>query len=429
MKRRYRRRAKSNKQETRKNEGKVVQLPLDSNSLMEMIRENVHQFAMEAAVAIAGQLLEDEVRQLCGPRYAHDSERSHVRYGSQGGVICIGGQKVGIDRPRVRTAEGSREIALKHYESLQADNAMPPAVMKRLVRGVSTRDYEGVLDLACDGFGVKKSSVSRQFISGSLAALKKLRERRFDDVRFAAILIDGVDFAEEMMIAAIGIDENGYKQVLGVRQGATENAQVCTELLEELVERGVDTHKPTLLILDGSKALKKAVKRVFGRYALIQRCQVHKKRNVQAHLSEELWSQISRRLSDAYNEQNYSKALQKLKSVLKWLDRVAPDAAASLREGMEETLTVVRLGVPELLRQSLASTNIIDSAFNGVRKLTRRVKRWRKGNMRLRWSAAGLLHVETTFRRVKGYRDIPFLLNSLERVVEKEQVDELKKAA
>jgi transposase-like protein len=429
MSKRYLKQSKSARGNKDDKTGNVYQLPLRLVELNEAIREGLHEFAVSSALLLAKELLKDEVEQLCGPQYGHNKERGHFRHGSQKGVISVGGQKVPIERPRVRSKDGKREQALSIYETLQGENSMPEAVLRRLVRGVSTRDYEGVIDVACEGFGVKKSSVSRQFIRGSIKALEELRARRFDDVRFAAVLIDGVEFADELIVAAIGISEDGIKQVLGLRQGATENAEVTTSLLEELTERGLNTAKPTLFVIDGSKALPKAIKRVFGKRAFIQRCQLHKKRNIRAHLSDELWEQTSKRLNDAYSQESYKDALRMLKTTLAWLRRVAPDAAASLAEGMEETLTVVRLAVPPALRKSLSSTNIIESAFSGTRKLTSRVKCWRDGDMRLRWAATGLLKVEQSFRRVRGYREIPALLSAMDRACDSQKFDLCRKAA
>lgn len=428
MVRKYRNRGKSKRAEKTDKKGQVVQLPLDAVDLTRMIRDSVHEFAVQSAVSIASQLLEDEVRRLCGERYSRDCGQN-VRYGSQPGAICIGGQKVGIDKPRVRSKNDKREVGLETYESLSAAGAMPAAAMKRLVRGVSTRDYEGAIEAVREGYGIKKSSISRQFVKGSKAALERLRERHFDGVRFAAIMVDGVEYAGELMVCAVGIDSMGCKHILGVRQGATENAEVCVALFHDLTERGLATDKPILFVIDGGKALRAAIKRVYGQNAVIQRCQVHKKRNVKAHLSDELWEQVSKRMTEAYSEENYNKALQKLKTTYKWLQRIAPDAAASLHEGMEETLTVVRLGVSDLLRQSLSSTNIIESIFNSTRRLTNRVKRWRDGDMRLRWCAAGLLHTETRLNRIRGYRDVGALLASLDNERDDSRIDDWRKAA
>jgi transposase-like protein len=352
-----------------------------------------------------------------------------TRYGHQRGVTVIAGQKLPIQRPRMRYMQQCREVELETYAQLQSPEAMPQAVLKRLVRGVSCRDYEGVVDLAREGFGVRKSSVSRSFVKASAKEVRQLTERRFDGLHFAVIYIDGVAYAGETMVCALGITVDGSKRLLGLRQGATENAEVCTSLLEELRERGVATEVPTLFVLDGAKALRVAVKRVWGRWAIVQRCQAHKKRNVQAHLPQKHWAELSRQMNLAYHESDYDEALKLLKLTTRWLDRISPDAAASLREGMEETLTVVRLGVPELLRKTLATTNPIESAFSVAQNVTARVKRWRDGDMRQRWCAAGLLRAESKFRRIKGHRHMAQLLKALDQLLGGKGVDEERKVA
>jgi putative transposase len=394
--------------------GSAVQLVLDREELLRQAQDALHAFAVEIGLRMAGRLLEDEVQRLCGPRYERQPDRRVTRYGRQPGVITLAGQKLPVTRPRVRTAGGQGEVALETYGLLQREEAMPQACLARMVRGVSTRDYEGVVDLACDGFGVKKSSVSRGFVRASAQAVEELAQRRFDGVRFAAVFIDGVEYAGETMVVALGMTDEGTKRVLGLRQGATENAEVVTSLLEELRERGLDTGRPTLFVLDGAKALRAAVRRVWGRQAVIQRCQVHKKRNVKAHLAEEHHVELDRRLGTAWSQTSHEQALAQLQATARWLQRQSPDAAASLREGLEETLTVIRLGVPPSLRKTLATTNPIESALDAVRSLTRRVKRWREGHMRQRWCTAGLLRAEERFHRVKGHRQIPQLLAALD---------------
>jgi putative transposase len=364
------------------------------------------------------------VDQRCGFRYERVPQRTVTRYGHQRGVTVIAGQKLPIRRPRMRYTQQCGEAALETYAQLQAPEAMPQAVLKRLVRGVSCRDYEGVVDLAREGFGVRKSSVSRSFVKASAKEVRQLAQRRFDNLRFVVVYIDGVAYAGETMVCALGISENGSKHVLGLRQGATENAEVCTSLLEELRERGLATDVPTLLVLDGAKALRTAVKRVWGRHALIQRCQAHKKRNVQAHLPQKHWQELSRQMNLAYHETDYEEALKLLKLTARWLDRISPDAGASLREGMEETLTVVRLNVPEMLRKTLATTNPIESAFSVAQNVTARVKRWRDGDMRQRWCTAGLLRAESKFHRVKGHRYMPQLLKALDRILLGKDLDQ-----
>jgi transposase-like protein len=226
-------------------------------------------------------------------------------------------------------------------------------------------------------------------------------------------MIDGVEYAGETMVVALGITEDGTKRILGLRQGATENVDVCAALLEDLVGRGLDAGRPTLFVLDGSKALHAAVTRVWGTNAVIQRCQVHKKRNVKGHVPETHWPELERRLSDAYHETNYETAKASLDATARWLNRINPDAASSLREGLEETLTVVRLGVPGVLRRTLTTTNPIESALSVTRRVTARVTRWRDGDMRRRWCAAGLLRAEGKFRRVRGHRAMPTLLKAV----------------
>jgi putative transposase len=407
----------SERRASESNTGTEIQLPLDREELLGQMQDSLESLAVELGLLVASAILEDEVTRLCGRRYERPSQRTHTRYGRQGGVVTLGGQKLPIDRPRVRRADGGGEVTLESYEKLRSPDAMPRAVLRRMVRGVSTREYEGVVDTARDGFGVGRSSVSREFVRASAADVRALAERRFDGGRFAAVMVDGVEYAGETMVVALGITDDGMKRVLGLRQGATENAEVCTALLEELVSRGLDPSRPLLFVLDGSKALHAAVTRVWGKDAVIQRCQVHKRRNVKAHVPEKHHAELDRRLSEAYHETDYAKAETSLEGTARWLDRLNPDAASSLREGLEETLTVVKLGVPGVLRRTLATTNPIESALSVTRRVTSRVTRWRDGDMRRRWCVAGLLRAESKFRRVKGHRGMPTLLKALESLV------------
>ncbi len=417
MRKRYTKRGsvrKPSQKERRKGQAekdREVQLVLDREEMLAMIQDSLTSFATEIGLRVATGLLEDEVNQRCGLRYERAPE------------------KLPIPRPRMRYTRRCGEADLETYARLQSPDAMPQAVLKRLVRGVSCRDYEGVVDLAREGFGVQKSSVSRSFVKASAAEVQQLSERRLKGLRIPVIYLDGVVYAGETMTVALGVLENGAKRVLGVRQGATENAAVCTALLEDLQGRGLDTSQPTLLVLDGSKALHAAGKRVWGRNTLIQRCQVHKKRNVQAHLPEKHGEELSRQLHAAYSERDFDAALRRLKTTARWLDRLNPDAAASLREGLEETLTVVRLAVPDLLRRTLATTNPIESAFSVAENVTRRVKCWREGDMRQRWCVAGLMRAESKFHRVKGYRHMPELLRALDRLVHGTALDENRRIA
>jgi transposase-like protein len=392
-------------------------LPLDRQDLLELMQDSLESLALELGLLVASGLLEDEVTRLCGPRYQRQPGRSLTRYGHQRGVATLAGQKVALQRPRVRHTDGRGEVPLEIYQRLQSPDAMPRAVLRRMVRGVSTRDYAEVVEVARDGFGVAKSSVSRDFVRASAADVRALAERRFEGQRFPVVMIDGVEYAGATMVVALGITEDGIKRILGLRQGATENAAVCVSLLEDLRARGLDTSQPTLLVLDGSKALHTAVTRVWGEKAVIQRCQVHKRRNIKAHLAEKHHAELDRQLAAAYQGEDYEKARASLETTAKWLARLNPDAAASLREGLEETLTVIRLGLTGALRRTLCSTNPIESALSVTQRVTARVTRWRDGDMRQRWCVAGLLRAESKFRRVKGHRAMGSFLKALERLV------------
>jgi transposase-like protein len=427
MKRKYCKRGPNGKQKPV--DDSTIRLELDREQVQALIQERLDGVATDLALLVGVGLLEEEVGQLCGERYGRQPERERSRYGHQPGFLTLAGQKVPVRRPRVRYRDGRGEAELASYKTMQRDEAMPQAILRRLLRGVSCRDYAEVVERAADGFGIDKSSVSRAFVRATAAEVQKLAQRRFDDERFLVIFIDGVQYAGETMVVALGVTETGHKRILGLRQGATENAQVGRQLLEELRERGLRTDLPTLFVLDGSKALSKAVRDVWGRYAVVQRCQEHKKRNVQAHVPQEHWPEVKRRLEEAYRQMNYAQARASLQGTIKRLERLSPDAAASLREGWEETLTVVRLGVPELLRNTLRTTNPVESALSIAEALTSRVKRWRDGDMRQRWCAAGLIRAESKFRRIKGHRHLANLKQSLKKIVEGKEVDNASEVA
>lgn len=407
-----------------------VQLPLSIEALAEFARQSLRSFAVEVGLKMAECLLEDEVARRCGARHERQATRSETRHGHQPGYVTLGGQKVRVNKPRIRsTHPGQGEAELENYALLQSPDAMPEATLRRMVNGVSCRRYEQVVDLARDGFGVKKSSVSRGFVRASANEVRQLSERRFDDERFVVIFIDGKAYAGETMLVALGITASGEKRLLGLRQGATENATVVTSLLEELRERGVKTDVPTLFVLDGAKALRAAVTRVWGKFGVVQRCQTHKRRNVEAHLPEKHHDELSRQLSLAWQETDHRQALKLLRTTVQWLRRLSPDAAASLEEGLEETLTVVRLNVPALLRKTLSTTNPIESAFSVAESVTHRVKRWRDGDMRQRWCVAGLLDAETRFRRVKGHKQLATLVQALDQAAHGSRLDDQRQRA
>lgn len=439
MGRTYRKRkGESKRKQTRReltrelNDAGAVQLVLDREELLQVLQDGVDALMMNMGLTVAQELLEDEVRRRCGERHERRPDRTEVRHGSQPGVATMCGQKVPLDKPRVRTvaSQGRRsaEVVLEIYEALNRQGVMPEAALRRMVRGVSCRDYEDVIDKACDGFGVKKSSVSRHFVRATTDRLAELNARRFEE-RFVVIYIDGLIYAGQTIVLALGVTVDGRKLILGMRHGATENATVCKDLLADIVGRGVDNELPTLFVIDGSKALRSAIDDVWGINGVVQRCQQHKRRNVQDYVPKQHWAEVQRRLNAGYRETDHAAALKSLKLTARWLDRISPDGAASLREGLHETLTVVELGIEDQwLRRTLVTTNPIESAIGVARTVTGRVKRWRDGDMRKRWCAAGLLRAEQKFRRIKGHKHLPALVAALDKHIEK-RVDAKQKAA
>ncbi len=390
----------------------VVRLPLPLVEVWEELQADVERLAGEAGLRILQEILNDEVRQKVGPPYRPDPGSASVRWGRQPGYVIFGGQKITLDRPRVRTRAGE-EVELENYHRLQQDGRMQRAVAERIVCGLSTRKYRRAVQATLDGYGVRKSSVSRHFVRATAQQLAELCERRLEKLHLVALLIDGIEFAGQTLIVALGVEENGSKHVLGLWQGATENATVCTALLEDLVARGLDPERRYLFVLDGSKALRAAVEKVFGARAEVQRCQLHKRRNLKDHLPKEGQADYDRQLRNAYAMSSYDAAKAALEKLFRQLERINPSAARSLEEGMEETLTLHRLGVGPLLRRSLSSTNLIESCLSTVRHVARNVKRWQGGDHIARWTAAGLLEAERKFRKVKGYRELKALVSKL----------------
>ncbi|MEM7236012.1 MAG: IS256 family transposase [Planctomycetota bacterium] len=392
-------------------EARDVQLSLPLAELLAVARQSVTGLAIEVGRATMAALLEDEVEGLVGRRYERSEDRQGTRWGKERGVVAIGGQKVPLDRPRVRSSDG-HEVPLERYELFRSggQNGLEESMVAKILATVSTRRYEEVVDTVTDSYGVKKSSVSRHWKTASAKQLRGLMERRLDDLDLLAVMIDGVAFGDHTIVAALGFSVDGTKTVLGVWPGATESAEIATDLLEDLVDRGLPTKKKLLFVLDGSKALRKAVKSVVGKNAEIQRCQEHKRRNVLAYLPKHRHRVVSRRLKGAWDLLDYDDAKKALQNTVAYLKEISDSAASSLEEAFEETLTLHRLGVPGSLRRTFRTTNPIENMFSGVRKTSRNVKRWRGQDMSKRWAAAALLDAEKRFRRVKSYFDLPELL-------------------
>jgi transposase-like protein len=358
-------------------------------------------------------LMEEEVKQLVGERSRPLPERTANRWGSERGYCIVMGQKVPMDRPRVRSTE-DREIRLGSYEMFHRGEPLTETVWEKLMLGLSTRKYGEAVREFTEAYGLEKSAVSEHFIEASRTKLKELMERRLNKKKFCALLVDATPFEGQQMIAALGIGHDGTKTILGIRQGATENATVVGELLGDLMNRGLDFTEPRLYVLDGGKALHAAVKKFAGEAAPIQRCQVHKRRNVLDHVNDEDKPIVAKKLNAAYALEDYEAAKKALDGLHRELMHLNPSAARSLAEGLEETLTVHRLHVPAQLRMTLASTNVIESAFAIVERVCLNVKRWHGGDQRERWVGSGLLVAQKQFRRVRGHKQIPMLLRVLE---------------
>lgn len=407
----------------------AVQMVLPMAEMVGWLRQGVGALIRQAGLRVMELLMEEEVRERVGERSQPQPDRTANRWGKERGFCVVMGQKVPIERPRVRTTD-DQEVRLGSYEMFHRGEPLTETVWEKLMLGLSTRTYGRAVREFAEAYGLEKSAISEHFIEASREKLKTMMERRLDKLRLCALLIDATPFAGQQMVAALGISQDGRKTILGIRQGATENATVVGELLGDLMNRGLDLTEPRLYVLDGGKALHAAVKKYAGESAPIQRCQVHKRRNVLDHLTDEQKPSVAKKLNAAYALEDYAAAKLALNALHRELMDLNPSAARSLGEGLEETLTVHRLHVPPQLRKTLASTNVIESAFSIVERVCANVKRWHAGDQRERWVGSGLLVAEKQFRRVQGHKQIPILLRELEALVpSKSEVVKRRKAS
>ena len=387
--------------------------------IAENMQEGLLALAVGAGLQVMQTLMEADVAALAGPKGRHDAARTAVRHGCERGSVTLGGRRVSVTRPRVRAADGSGELAIASYELFTSTEILGRMAMERMLAGLSTRRYPVGLEpvgqhVTETSSATSKSAVSRRFVAMTETALAELLSRDLSGLDLVALMIDGVHFAESCCIVAMGIDIDGHKHPLALVEGSTENATLVTGLLVDLRERGLDVTRPMLVGLDGSKALRRAVLDVLD-HPVIQRCQLHKIRNVKDHLPQRLRANVGRKMTDAYHASSALEAEAALLALANELDRTHPGAAASLREGLDETLTVLRLGVPPTLARTLRSTNAIESMISISRDHARNVKRWRDGQMALRWCAAGMVEAGKQFRRVNGHLHLPALRTALER--------------
>jgi putative transposase len=386
--------------------------------IAESAQEGLLALAVGTGLQVMAAMFGEDAERLCGPVGKHNSERAGYRHGSEAGSVTLGGRRVAVSRPRVRAADGSGELHLPSYDLFSSTEILSRLAMEKMLAGLSSRRYPAGLEPAGQAVeeaaaATSKSAVSRRFVAATETALAELMTRRLDDLDLVAFMVDGVHFGEHTCVVALGIGIDGTKHPLAVEEGSTENATLATGLITGLRDRGLDVTKPILAVLDGAKALSRAVQDVFDQ-PLIQRCQQHKIKNVRDKLPEKLRAVAERRMRQAYHAESALKAEGLLTELAAELDKTHPGAAASLREGMAETLTILRLGVPPTLARTLRSTNPIESMIEICREHSKNVKRWRDGMMALRWCAAGMLEADHQFRRVNGHLHLPKLRAALE---------------
>lgn len=404
--------------------GNLRQLLMPMVAGMAAAKQDLMEWVQEVGLEALKEVFESDAIAIAGPKGRHSQERINHRWGTTDTELPFGGRRIGLKRPRVRSKLG-QEVTLPSVARFQAEDPLPERVLNQIVLGVSTRGYGSSLETAPAGVrsrGTSKSAASRHLVERMGAKLRDYLARPLGEVKLLALMLDGIEVARHTVVVALAITEDGTKTTLGLWQGSTENAALCTSLLQDLISRGLKLDARILCIIDGGKGIRKAIEDVLGDLAVVQRCQLHKRRNLKAHLPEERQAYVDRALREAYRSASADTARKLLRNLISWLDNNGhEDAAASLREGMEETLTVLKLGLSERLRRSLSTTNSIESTLGTVRRVSRNVKRWKAGMVR-RWVAMGLLTAQKRFRRIKGHRDLPQLIAALRPKASAEQV-------
>jgi transposase-like protein len=394
------------------NDPGTIQLILPLAELAERMRHGVDQMLFDAELELLQLIVKDEVSWLTGTRYQRQGSRGMERWGTARGSVIVHGQKVPIERPRIRGGRG--DLKLGSYELFRRDEEMQRQVLSRVMRGLTIRGYGPAMQERERVFGLSKSAVSRRFVMASSEQINGLLQRDLSQLSLCALLVDGVEYDKEHFVVALGIDPNGAKTILGFHQGATENQQICDQLLEGLVRRGLNLKQNFIAILDGGRALRGSIKKHCGERALVQRCQLHKRRNIVEHFADDQRKYWDRKLANAYDLTSYQEAKRALNQIHRELMDVNPSAARSLEEGLDETITLHRIGVPTELRRVLRTTNPIESAFSRVRTVCQNVKRWRAGDQRERWIGSALIFVEQNFRRIVGCKAMPKLVSILQ---------------
>jgi putative transposase len=397
-----------------------VQLSLPVAGVLCEVQSAFFGLCIEAGKAVLSAMMEAERTALCGPKGCPDATRTAYRGGHTRSQIVLGGRRIAIARPRAR-AVASGELSLPTFAWAARADPLQRATIAAIAAGVSTRRYERTLDPLPPKetqSSVSKSAVSRRFVALSSTQLTEWLSRRIDAIDLPVVMIDGIHFRERVVLVALGFDSQGKKHVLGIREGSSEKTQVVKALLSELIDRGLNAERMRLWVIDGAKALRRAIAEVFGVSALVQRCQVHKRRNVLEHLPDEMHAGIGRALSNAWGSNNVVLAKRQLERLASSLAKAHPGAAASLREGLDETLTLINLGLDGALYRTFSTTNPIENLNGSIAQFTANVKRWRDGQMVLRWIGAALTDASGRFRAVRGYRDMKHLVAVLARRAE-----------
>ena len=404
--------------------GELRQLLMPMVAGMAATKQDLMSWVQDVGLEALKKMFEADAIVLAGPKGKHSKDRLNHRWGTTNTELPFGGRRIGLERPRVRSKSG-QELTLPSVARFQAEDPLPERVLNQIVLGVSTRGYAASLESTPTGVrsrGTSKSAASRHLVERMGTRLQDYLSRSLADVKLVALMLDGIEVAGNTVVVALGITEDGTKTTLGLWQGSTENAALCTSLLQDLISRGLKLDGKILCIIDGGKGIRKAIDEVLGDLAVVQRCQLHKRRNLKAHLPESRQLYVDRALREAYRSGSVETARKRLRHLVSWLERNGhEDAANSLREGMEETLTVLKLSLSERLQRSLATTNSIENTLGTVRRVSRNVKRWKAGMVR-RWVAMGLLTAQKRFRRIKGHRDLPQLIAALQSRTAAEQV-------
>jgi transposase-like protein len=404
----------------------LPELPDELRLAMTDIASCAHEGLLAMSVAVGlrvmGELLDAELATKVGAKGKHDPDRTASRHGTAPGSVVLGGRRVPVDRPRARTRDG-HEVHLDTYTAFAADDLLSQVVMERMLAGLATRRHRAAgepvgAQIQAVARSTSKSAVSRRFVAQTAKALEELLARDLAGFQVAALMVDGIGVAEHCCVVALAILADGTKLPVGLWLGDTENKTVVTHLLADLVDRGLDASRGLLVVIDGAKALDRAVRKVFGAHALVQRCTIHKRRNVTDHLPELERGRVDATLARAFANPDPTAGLRTARDLASTLEGRHPGAAASLREGLEDRFTIHRLGVSERLARTLTSTNPVGSMISIARTTTRTVKRWKDGQMVCRWTAAGMLNAERSFRRVKGCKDMPTLVAALAAHVE-----------